>query len=100
MAARPARDSLTPFINVNFCEPVMRNCPVRSRSGVHDRLQMPEQRRSVLHFIQDNRGRMPLQEDARLFSACSASLGRSRETKSWSGNRRVGSRFLPVWRAP
>ena len=43
MSARPARDSETPFISVNFCEPVSRNCPLLVRLDIHGALEVPEQ---------------------------------------------------------
>jgi hypothetical protein len=50
--------------------------------GIHGHLEVAKKARRVMNFVNDDGRRMALQEAFRLLSACSASVGRSRDTNA------------------
>ena len=62
MSARPARDSETLFIKVNFCEPVSRELSVTCATGVDSCLEVAEEAGRVLHFVDNHGRRMPTEK--------------------------------------
>src|SRR6266436_2519281 len=100
ISARPARDSETLFINVNFCEPVSRNWPLRARLASTTTLRCRNRRGAYCTSSMITGDGWRPRKFCGSFSACSASVGRSRETNPYFGNSRSRVEVLPVWRAP
>jgi len=92
--------SETLFINVNFCEPVSRNWPLRARLASTTTLRCRNRRGAYCTSSMITGDGWRLRKFCGSFSACSASVGRSRETNPYFGNSRSRVEVLPVWRAP
>lgn len=62
MSARPASDSATPFMSVNFCDPRQQESAVPAAVRIDDGFDVPEERMCVLDLVDDHRLRVARQK--------------------------------------